>query len=223
MTRRDVVLLDVKDLLWGYDESPSFLFQKFNFQLFKGDFHILTGKSGVGKSTLVKLLTRRLMPPIKSLYHKNEDISKFSDEEVQLYRRKIGVVLQDYKLIDHLSVEKNIMYPLQLLQTDSHIIEKNLYTVLDMLQLHALQHEPVKNLSGGEKQKVAIARAIIHVPEFLIADEPTGNLDSEQSRMIADILIDLNKGGHTILFITHDQTLIDYINKKHHVYITDIH
>ncbi len=108
------LLIDIKNLTWGYPETPSMLFHKFNFALYKNDFCVVMGKSGVGKSTLLKFLIGQMQIPLRTIYHKREDMSRYSDNEIQMYRRKIGTIFQDYKLMEDLTVRENIIYPLKL-------------------------------------------------------------------------------------------------------------
>jgi ABC-type ATPase involved in cell division len=130
-------------------------------------------------------------------------------------RRKLWIVFQDYKLVENSSVENNILTSLMITHTPKEqAIKKTTQLMLD-LGLRQYAQTPVKLLSGWEKQKVSIARALAHDPECLIADEATGNLDREQSKMIADTFIKLNKEGHTVIFITHDIHLINYITDQH--------
>jgi ABC-type ATPase involved in cell division len=185
-------LITISDLTWGYDDSPSFVFDHFDFHLDKGEFVVLSGKSGAGKSSLVKLLLGQESAPAKSIYHRGEDISKYTPDELQLYRRNIGVVFQDYKLLEWLTAKDNILYPLRIAALSDEEIQAKYEYVVDLLHLHKYIDEPVKLLSGGHKQKVAIARALINHPEFIMADEPTGNLDREDTKRIADVLLDLH-------------------------------
>lgn len=211
------VLIDIKDLTRWYPESSYLLFNKFNLTLYKNDFLVIMGKSGVGKSTLAKLLIRELSVPAKTIYHKKEDISKYSDDEVQLYRRKIWIVFQDYKLIEQLSVKENIEYPLKLYGVWEKAITGKLEAIKTKLALQKIINTPVKFLSSGEKQKVCIARALIHEPEFVIADEPTGNLDREDTQQIAELLMKTNMLGNTVVLITHDIHLLNYLKDKHKI------
>lgn len=208
------ILIDIKNLTRGYPESPSMLFHKFNFALYKNDFCVIVGKSGVGKSTLVKFIMGEIKVPYRTIYHMREDLARYSDFEIQMFRRKIGTVFQDYKLMDELSVKENITYPLRLYEVGEEIVERKFRNLKEKLGLHDLQHMPIKALSGGEKQKVSIARALIHEPEFIIADEPTGNLDWEYTQKIADLLIESNRMGNTVLLITHDIHLLEYLKLK---------
>ena len=175
------------------------------------------GRSGSGKTTLVKFLMRQITPPAKTIFYKDEDLARLTETEVQNYRRKIGVVFQDYKLINDKTVAENIVYPLEVMKISPEEREKKLEETLARVHMTHKRDTKIHLLSGGEKQKVAIARALITDPAFIIADEPTGNLDQEASRMIADILIEAHKAGNTILFITHDKGLMEYVRNKHEV------
>lgn len=141
-------------------------------------------------------------------------MAKYTDAEVQLFRRKVGVVFQDYKLIERKTVLENIMYPLAIINSPLGFKKSRLNQILDIVWLHGYDNRIVQYLSGWEKQKVAIARALIHNPDFIIADEPTGNLDPTNAKKIADIFIQLNTMGHTILMITHNMDIKDYISNK---------
>lgn len=211
------LLIDIKDLTWGYPGNTYLLFNKFNLALYKGDFLVLMGKSGVGKSTLARFLIGEIEAPVRAIYHKREDISKYSEDDIQIYRRKVGMVFQDYKLLEQLTVRENIIYPLKLYGLSESVMESRFAVLRDKLHLQKIAHTPVKFLSAGEKQKVAIARALIHQPEFIIADEPTGNLDREHTQEIADLLIQTNNDGNTVLLITHDIHLVNYLKEKHKI------
>lgn len=208
------LLLHAKDLTRWYDGSPSMVFFKFNFGLYKHDFCVITGKSGAGKTTLSKLLTGKHHVAKKMLFYRQEDMSRFSTREIQNLRRKIGMVFQDYKLIPWMTVRENIALPLSLIGMPLNLKNQTIDQTLKVVGLTWYADSRVDTLSGWEQQLVAIARAIIHKPDFIIADEPTGNLDPEQSRKIADLLIQLNDMGHTIMFITHDESLKNYIKKQ---------
>lgn len=206
-------LVRIENLTWGYP-SQRILFHEFDFTLSKWDFCFVIGKSGSGKTSLMKLLTREAIPSIHSVYIKWDDIARLQDEEIQALRRRIGVIYQDYKLLTDRSVLENIMLPLQLQDMDDLAAKERALTLIQEFDFTSKSHTQVRYLSGWEKQKVAIMRALAWMPQFLIADEPTGNLDWDASKMIADILIDCNKKWHTILFITHDQHLITYVQEK---------
>ena len=148
------------------------------------------------------------------MFHGHEDMSRFSNNELQLFRRKIGSIFQDYKLIPWKTVTENVLYPLSILWHSPLNQITKLKRILKTVWLEDHKDTVVKYLSWGEKQKVAIARALIHDPEFIIADEPTWNLDNDEKHRIADILIQLHELGQTILFITHDTSLKKYIQNR---------
>lgn len=208
------LLIHAKDLTWWYPWSPSMVFFKLNFWLYKHDFCVVTGKSGSGKTTLVKLITGQYAVGKKMLYHRQEDMSRFSTTEIQALRRKVGIVFQDYKLIPRKTVRENISYPLSLAGMPLTVKNQTIDNAIKLVWLVQYADTMVDKLSGGEQQLVSLARAIIHRPEFIIADEPTGNLDLEQTHKIADLLVQLNDMWHTILLITHDESLKNYIKKK---------
>lgn len=204
-------IIKIENLTRWYDSSQN-IFDGFNFQLDRKDFCFLTGKSWVGKTTLVKFLLRQLTPPHKMIFYKKEDLSRYDDDEVQLYRRNLGVVFQDYKIVDNQTVEENVLLPLTI--WNDPVDQDHIKKILKLLKIEDKKDTLCKYLSWWEKQRVSIARALASDPEFIIADEPTGNLDRDNTTAIADALIELNNSGHTILFITHDQKLIEYCKSK---------
>lgn len=213
------LLMYTKDLTRWYPGSPSMTFYKLNIWLYKHDFCLVTGKSGSGKTTLAKLLMGQYSVPKKMLYHKQEDMSRFSPREVQELRRKIGAVFQDHKLIGWKTVRENISFPLSLLEMPLAIKHQTIDNIIKQIGLIHQSDVLVSHLSEGEKQLVCLARALVHRPEFLLIDEPSGNLDPEQTRRIADILIQMHDVGHTILLLTHDEMLAQYV--REHTKVTE--
>jgi len=183
--------------------------------LLPNEFFVLTGKSGTGKTTLVKFLTGKLTPPEKTIFYNRQDIATFTSDDIQILRKRLGIIFQDYQLLEDLNVKENIVYPLELYELGETVIESKLKQVLQKVNVKHLLDKPVKLLSSGEKQRVSLARALIHDPEFIIADEPTGNLDRENTQVVADILIQAHKAGTTIFLITHDIHLLNYLKAKH--------
>jgi len=218
-------LIDIQHLTWWYKKQQP-LFNDFSFSLEEKDFCFVMGRSGVGKTTLVKFLMRQLVPPLRTVFHGKDDIARYSDAEVQKYRRRIGVVFQDFKLVDWKNVKQNLSYPLRIRDTGRWktrwSISERVTKMMHLLWLEQHSKQATPALSWWEKQRVAIGRALINEPEFVIADEPTGNLDRESSKNIADILIESNKLWNTIVFITHDQQLVDYVSAKHTVKVVQI-
>lgn len=207
-------LIDIQHLTWHYPDDQQLIFNNFSLQVHTGDFCFLVGKSGSGKTTLVKFLMRQLTPPIKMIFFNKEDIARFSRTEVQAYRSRVGVVFQDFKLIDWMTVRENIIYPLKLHQQGIGPATDYLNHLLELLKLTHRKHAYPAQLSWGERQRVAIARALVLHPKFVIADEPTWNIDDEAARVIADTFIKLHQEGNTILFITHDRNLQAYISSQ---------
>jgi ABC-type ATPase involved in cell division len=207
-------LIAIKDLTRWYPDSKRPLFKKLNFELYKWDFTVIIGKSGVWKSTIVKFLIWQFRPFERTVYYRMDDMNRYSDADIQNYRRKIWIVFQDYKLIDALSVKENIVYPLRIQWDDDATIQAKYRNITTKLHIEDINKLDCNALSGWEKQKVAIARAMINNPEFVIADEPTWNLDREFTQEIGDLLVEANKSWNTILLITHDVHLLNYIKSK---------
>ena len=207
-------LIAIKNLTRWYPDSKTPLFKKLNFELYKWEFTVIIWKSGVWKSTIVKFLIWQFRPFDRTVYYKMDDMARYSDSDIQNYRRKIWIVFQDYKLIDALSVKENITYPLRIQWDDDNTIQMKYRNISAKLWIENINKLDCNALSGWEKQKVAIARAMINNPEFVIADEPTGNLDREYTQEIWDLLVEANKSWNTILLITHDVHLLNYIKSK---------
>ena len=210
-------LIEVKNLSRWYRDNPDPLFRDLTFSLEEKEFFVLTGKSGTGKTTLVKFITGKLTPPNDAIFYNSQDIATLTSEDIQVLRKRLGIIFQDYQLLEDLSVKENITYPLHLYELGETVIESKLRQVLQKVNVKHLLDKPAKLLSSGEKQRVALARALIHDPEFIIADEPTGNLDRENTQIVADILIEANKAGNTIFLITHDIHLLNYLKEKHKI------
>lgn len=209
-----VPLIEIDNLTWWYKNDYKFLFDNFSFRLYKNDFTILVWKSGSWKTSLIKFLIRQLRPPRKSIFFNKEDISRFSDREVQKYRRNIWVIFQDFKLIEWKTVYENIAYNLEMRWEKKDVIYKKVNEVLYKVWLFDKKDVKIPYLSWWEKQRIAIARALISNSNLIIADEPTWNLDPQTAKQIADLLIEINNQGNTVLFITHDMSLVSYIKNK---------
>lgn len=210
-------LLRIDDFSRWYPDNVNKLFENFHFHLQQGEFRVLMGKSGTWKTTLVKCIIGQIPVSHKTFFFRDEDMSQYSEWDRESFRRKIGIVFQDYKLFDTLSVEENIAYPLRVFGLGETIIENKVTTLLKKLGLHTIKEMQIQLLSSGEKQKVCLARALVHDPEFIIADEPTGNLDREHTQQVADLLIQANTQGNTVFLITHDIHLVNYLKDKHHI------
>ena len=181
----------------------------------QGEFVYIVGPSGAGKSTFIKMLYREEKATNGSIKIGKFDLMKIKEREVPMLRRYVGVVFQDFKLLPKLTVYENIAYAMEVVEKTPKQIEKRVFEVLDLVKLkHKARMFPTE-LSGGEQQRIAIARAIVNMPGILIADEPTGNLDPDTSLEIMNILDTINSQGTTILMATHNSQIVNDI--KHRV------
>lgn len=178
----------------------------------RGSFHFLTGASGAGKSTLLSLLSLQGRATHGKFHMFGENVTQMQREELPRLRRRIGIVLQDYRLLDHLTVLENVSLPLKVMgESDEEIVPKAL-ELLEWIGLSEHQNAKPPTLSGGQKQRTAIARAVITKPDILLADEPTGNLDSELAQRFMYLFEALNQTGTTVLIASHDEHLISLFN-----------
>ncbi len=179
-----------------------------------GDFVFLIGPTGAGKTTLLKLLTRELLPTEGQILIDNEDIAAIPESQLFMLRRKVGMVFQDLKLLMDRTVYENIAVGMEVLGKSEEEIEKGVMDVLGLVELSDKADFFPLQLSQGEKQRIALARAIVAGPNVLLADEPTGNLDPETSEDILEILQEVNKMGTTVLVVTHNSLLVDTHKKR---------
>lgn len=179
-----------------------------------GEFVSVIGMSGAGKTTLVKILTASERADEGRIIVGGWDITNISPSEIPYLRRQIGVVFQDFKLLDKKTVYENIAFALQVCGSSPMRIQKLVPEVLDIVRLGDKPNRYPGQLSGGEKQRVAIARALVHAPKILIADEPTGNLDYITSQEILELFLKINKIGITLVLVSHDKNIVDFIKKR---------
>lgn len=185
-----------------------------NLKINKGDFVFLIGASGSGKSTLIKMLYREEKPTKGEIMIGGVDVAKLKDNKVYKLRRKIGVVFQDYKLLDKLTVFENVAFALEVFGLKKELIHNRVIDALSLVGLKDKSKHYPNQLSGGEQQRVAIARAIVNGPKLLICDEPTGNLDPKTSMGIIKVLEEINKLGTTLIIATHDKNIVDKLQKR---------
>lgn len=181
-----------------------------NFHLKPGSFHFLTGPSGAGKTSLLRLLFMSIRPTRGQLHMFNQDVSRVSAAKRAQLRRRVGIVFQDFRLLDHLTTWQNVALPLRVVDKRANVNDDK-EDVTDLLQWVGLgdrMHAYPSVLSGGEKQRAAIARALIRKPEILLADEPTGNVDPQMARRLLRLFIELNRLGTSVLIATHDHQLM---------------
>ncbi len=180
----------------------------------KGEFAFLTGPSGAGKSTLLRLLLMQERPTEGSVIVDGRDLSTLSPAEVQAYRRMVGFVFQDFKLIPSKTIFENVAFVLRVLGQPVEQQRRRTYQVLKWVGLQHRHNSYPLELSGGEQQRVAVARALVNEPHIVLADEPTGNLDPDLSLEIMSLFRDINASGTTVLVATHDRELIKWVGRR---------
>lgn len=185
-----------------------------SFEVKNGEFVSIVGRSGSGKTTLLKMLLAEEKPTEGTVFFNNQDISKIDKTGVSDFRRLIGSVFQDYKLLPFKTTYENVAYAMEVIGATDEEIKRDVSEVLEIVGLtHRANNFPAE-LSGGEKQRVAIARALIHRPEVILADEPTGNLDPYHALDIIKLLLKINEFGTTVVLATHNKDVINRIEKR---------
>lgn len=195
-------------------KNNEYALKNINLDILSGEFVFLTGSSGAGKSTLMKLLYREEMPTIGTVMIGNVNVANLPDERVPDLRRHMGIVFQDYKLLQKQSVYDNVAYVIRTLGMSTKEINARVIGALKVVGLADKIKSKPSELSGGEQQRVSIARAIVNGPPLLIADEPTGNLDPKNSLEVMHILEQINQKGITVLVSTHDHAMVNYFRKR---------
>lgn len=185
-----------------------------SFTIEPGEFVSLVGQSGTGKTTLVKLLIAEEQPTSGTMTIGGWNISRIRTRDISTLRRQIGTVFQDFKLLHRKTVAENVAFALEVCGAPRSRIREVVPNVLRMVDLHAKSDRFPNQLSGGEQQRVAIARALVHRPKILVADEPTGNLDSLHTREIADLLEKINSFGTTVLLVTHNRDIVNMVRRR---------
>jgi len=180
----------------------------------KGEFVFLTGPSGAGKSTLLRLLLREDLPSEGQLTVAGRDLATLSPAQVQAYRRSVGFVFQDFRLIPRFTVFQNVSFVMRVLGTAEAVQQRKTFQVLKWVGLQHRMNAYPEELSGGEQQRIAIARALVNDPQLVIADEPTGNLDPDLSLEIMNLFREINARGTTVLVATHDRELIRRVGRR---------
>lgn len=196
-----------------YDNNVKAL-NDINVVIERGEFVFLVGPSGAGKSTFIKMLLKEVEPSEGSIVVNGTKLEKLKRNEIPYYRRKIGMVFQDFRLIQTLNVYENVAFAMRVVGASAKEIRKRVPMVLALVGLsHKYKMFP-NELSGGEQQRVSIARALVNNPQVLIADEPTGNLDPDTAKEIMGLISDINKAGTTILMATHAKDIVNTMKKR---------
>lgn len=206
-------LIRLADVQKTYKTGTVALFN-LNLSIKKGEFVFVIGASGSGKSTLIKMLYREERPDKGSIFIGGINVAKLKDRKVYVLRRKLGVVFQDFKLLPKLTVYENVAFAMEVLNYDKKDIQKRVMEVLELVGLKSKFRQYPNQLSGGEQQRVVIARAIVNRPKLLICDEPTGNLDPATSMGIMEVLKNINNRGTTVIMATHDLEIVNRMKER---------
>jgi cell division transport system ATP-binding protein len=194
--------------------KDTFALKEINFKVEKGEFVSIVGQSGAGKSTLLKLIFAEEKPTKGEVFIKGKNISKIKSNKLPILRRHIGVVFQDFKLLDKKTVFENVAFAMEVSGRSDADIKDDVPQVLEIVGLSNKVDNYTNELSGGEKQRVSIARALVHRPDIIIADEPTGNLDLVNTWDIIQLLTKINQYGTTIILATHNREIVNLVNKR---------
>ena len=206
------VMVEFKDLVKVYHGHLAL--DRVSAKLYRGEFLRLVGPSGAGKSTLIKCLTLQFRPDSGRIIVAGRDITLLRDRELPYYRRKVGVVFQDFRLLQSKTVAENVAFALEVSDVPRKEIKARVELILETVGMANKRDNFPNQLSGGEQQRVAIARSLVHDPKILIADEPTGNLDPVNTWEIIELLYKINKSGTMVILATHDREVVDALKKR---------
>ena len=185
-----------------------------NIDIEQGEFVFIMGKSGSGKSTLIKLLLKELEPTGGEIYINEQKLSSVTHKKIPYFRRNIGVVFQNFRLLQDRNVYENVAFAMKVVESSTREIKRKVPLMLSLVGLAAKYKSLPRQLSGGEQQRVAIARALVNEPKILLADEPTGNLDNANAWEIMHLLEEINERGTTVVVVTHNSEIVKKMNKR---------
>lgn len=206
-------MIELKDVKKEYSKNIAAL-NGVSLKIEAGEFVFIVGDSGSGKSTLIKLILKELEPTTGSIIVNGQNLNRLKHRDIPGYRRKLGVVFQDFRLLKDRNIYDNIAFALRVTETSPRIIKKKVPAALSLVGLAQKYKSFPKELSGGEQQRVAIARAVVNEPVILLADEPTGNLDPTNAWEIMKLLEEANERGTTVLVVTHNQEIVNQMQKR---------
>ncbi len=211
--RREIPIIALEHITKQYQAGVDAL-HDVSIRIRAGEFVFVVGKSGSGKSTFIKLLLKELDPTSGKIYVGGRQVTKLARKQISRYRRQIGVVFQDFRLLKNKTVYDNIAFAQQIIGMTKREIAINVPVILDIVGLKNKAEAYPGELSGGEQQRVAIARAIVNKPTILLADEPTGNLDPQTAWDIMMLLQEVNQSGTTVVVVTHNNDIVDLMKKR---------
>ena len=206
-------MIEFTDVVKSYEQGNTAL-NGVTMQIEDGEFCFLVGPSGSGKSTIIKMITGELKPTSGTVHVNGYSLERIRKREIPYLRRTVGVVFQDFRLINKMTVAENVAFAMRVIGAREKEIKERVPYVLDLVGLSDKEKRHPSELSGGEQQRLAIARALVNNPSMIIADEPTGNLDPQMSFEIMSLLEEINNLGTTMLVVTHAQNLVDSFNKR---------
>jgi cell division transport system ATP-binding protein len=206
-------VIQFKNVSMSYDNVTHAL-RNVNLTINSGEFVFVVGPSGAGKSTLIKLLLKEIEPTEGKLYVNNVDLSGMKPKEIPFYRRGIGVVFQDFRLLPDRTVYENVAFAMEIVEATRKEIRRQVPAILGMVGLSSKANSYPNQISGGEQQRTALARALVNNPSILIADEPTGNLDIRTAREIMKIINLIHRRGTTVIMATHARDIVDSMQKR---------
>ena len=206
-------MIRLKDVEMEYDNGTRAV-KGISLTIEDGEFVFLVGPSGSGKSSIIKLLTGEIEPTAGRIMINGFSVSNISERQIPLMRRTLGIIFQDFRLIEKKTVYENLEFVMRAVGTNPKEIRKRIPYVLELVGLEKKAESYPTELSGGEQQRVAIARALVNNPSTIIADEPTGNLDPERSLELMDLLVKINELGTTVVVVTHEKDLVNMFNKR---------
>jgi cell division transport system ATP-binding protein len=207
-------MIQLENITKIYDKTGQVALDNISLRVEKGEFVFIVGRSGAGKSTFIKLLLKEINPTEGKLLIDDKDITNIKKSKIPFLRRELGIVFQDFRLLDNRTVYENVAYAMQIVGEPEKKIKRRVPLALSMVGLKNRGNSYPQELSGGEQQRVAIARSIINGPKIMICDEPTGNLDPKTSLGIMKILNDINERGTTMVVATHDKAVVDRMQKR---------
>lgn len=207
-------MLQFKNVSKTYEDTNVTALENVNLDIEKGEFVFLVGHSGAGKSTLIKLITAEEQATSGEIIINDIQVNKLKRREIPYYRRTLGMVFQDFRLLDNKTVLENVAFAMKVVGATNRQIRRRAPDVLGRVGLSQKARFLPEQLSGGEQQRVAIARALANNPNLIIADEPTGNLDPDTSKEIMEYLEEINRSGTTIIVATHDKDIVDSMHKR---------
>lgn len=207
-------MIELKNVTVNYDKKTNAALHNISLKINKGEFVFVVGKSGAGKSTLIKLLLREIEPSSGEVIVNGINTKRLRRKDISQLRRKIGVVFQDFRLLKNRNVFENVAFAQEAIEAPKSEISKNVRSIIKVVDLQDRMYHMPSELSGGEQQRAAVARALVNVPPILLADEPTGNLDPKNTVEIIKLLEKINRKGTTVIVVTHNTQIVNKLRKR---------